>query len=100
MQFEKVTELKSGTKYKVVYCKRLTYAATYLSTEGEIRLFENVNKFYGDIMPRKCIQQNISGNHHQYFVPIFQKERIQSNMEHRAVNLILQRITGDPTFSW
>jgi hypothetical protein len=35
-----------------------------------------------------------------FYVPHFQKERIQSNMEHRAVNIILQRITGDPTFTW
>lgn len=32
--------------------------------------------------------------------PIFQKEGIQSNMEHRAVNLIVQRVLNDPFFFW
>jgi len=98
MQFQKVTELIIGTKYKVVY-KRLTYAATYVSNDGDTKIFENINGFYGDIMPRKCMYQTISENH-EYFVPIFQQKRIQSNMEQRAVNIILQNITGDVNFSW
>jgi esterase/lipase len=30
----------------------------------------------------------------------FQKEKIQDAMEHRAVNKILQKITGDDTFNY
>ena len=35
---------------------------------------------------------------YKYYVPIFQRERIQSDMECMAVNLILRNITGDHTF--
>jgi hypothetical protein len=31
---------------------------------------------------------------------IFQKERIQSNMEERALQLILKNIVCDPYFTW
>ena len=34
------------------------------------------------------------------YKPILQKEIIQSNMERRAVILILQQILGDPFFQW
>ena len=36
----------------------------------------------------------------KFFRPIYQKEKIQSAMERRAVNMILQRITNDPYFYW
>ena len=32
--------------------------------------------------------------------PIFQKERIQTAMEYRAVNKLLQKIIGDPMFTY
>lgn len=35
-----------------------------------------------------------------FYEPIFQKERIQSTMEERALQLILKNIVGDPTFTW
>ena len=35
-----------------------------------------------------------------FYEPIFQRERIQSMMEERALQLILKNIIGDPTFTW
>lgn len=35
-----------------------------------------------------------------FYEPVFQKERIQTKMETRAVNKLLQKIIGDPSFSW
>ena len=35
-----------------------------------------------------------------FYEPVFQKERIQTDMEHRAVNKLLQQIIGDTRFSW
>jgi hypothetical protein len=35
-----------------------------------------------------------------FYEPVFQKERIQTNMEERAVNKLLQKIICDPSFSW
>ena len=36
----------------------------------------------------------------EVYQPILQKKTIQSNMERRAVNLILRKIIGDPFFQW
>jgi hypothetical protein len=35
-----------------------------------------------------------------FYEPIFKKERIQTAMEHRAINKLLQQIIGDASFSW
>jgi len=35
-----------------------------------------------------------------FYEPIFQKERIQTAMEQRAINKLLQQIIGDASFSW
>jgi hypothetical protein len=35
-----------------------------------------------------------------FYEPIFQAERIQTAMEQRAVNKILQKIIGDQSFTW
>ena len=35
-----------------------------------------------------------------FYEPIFEKEQIQSAMEQRAVNKLLQKIIGDSTFTW
>ena len=39
-------------------------------------------------------------NHHSYYRLVSQKEKIQSDMERRAVNLIVRRLIGDECFSW
>ena len=94
MQFEKVTELVPGTKYKVKYCDVVTYEGTYIKRDGNYRIFKNVT---GTGFTVKLFKQDVSG-HHDFYVPIFQRDRIQSAMERRALNLILQNITGDSTF--
>jgi hypothetical protein len=35
-----------------------------------------------------------------FYEPVFQKENIQSTMEKRAVNKLLQKIIGDSNFTW
>jgi hypothetical protein len=35
-----------------------------------------------------------------FYEPIFQRDRIKSNMEERTLQLILKNIVGDPTFTW
>ena len=90
MQFREVTELIPGTKYKIV-SNNNTYQGIYVST-NYLHRFKNVPGYDNntDFIPY----------FHTYHVAILQKERIQSAMEHRAVNLILRNITGDPTFTW
>ncbi len=95
MKFEQVTELVPGTKYKVKYCIVLTYEGTYVKRVGNHRIFKNVTGIGFNVI--KLFQQHVAG-HHEFYVPIFQRHRIQSVMEKRALNLILQKIIGDPTF--
>jgi hypothetical protein len=94
MQFSEVTEFIPGTKYRIVSnVSHGSYEGIYVST-NYLHRFKHVPTFknleFVDFIPY----------FHTYHVAIFQKERIQSDMEHRAVNLILRNITGDPTFTW
>jgi len=90
MQFQRVTHLTAGKKYKI--CQHFSQCkGTYLYSIYGVHSFVNINgnrnfqDFYYDAT---------------FYEPIFQKERIQTDMEHRAVNKILQKIIGDPTFFW
>jgi len=96
MEFEKVTELIPGTKYKIKYCGVVTYNGTYLKRDGNYRIFKNATI---ECTVVKLFKQDVSG-HHVFYVPIFQRDRIQSDMEHRALQLILKNIIGDSTFQW
>lgn len=93
MQFREVTVLIPGIRYKIV-SNNNTYEGTYVST-NYLHRFKNVHGY-----------DNLNGtlnfipHFHIYYEPIFQKERIQSDMEGRALNLILQNVIGDPTFTW
>jgi len=81
--------MDAGKKYKI--CDDFSeYTGTYLYSIYGVHSFVNIN-----------------GNHNfqdfylvTFYEPIFQRERIQSEMEQRAVNLLLRVITGDPTFTW
>jgi hypothetical protein len=88
MQFQKVTVLVHGKKYKI--CQLFSkYTGTYSYSIYNIHSFVNINgkfqNFYYDAI---------------FYEPIFQKDKIQSDMEQRALTLILKKITGDETFSW
>ena len=100
MKFEKVTELVPGTRYKVMYGRSYSYEGTYLTTEKDHRIFKNVTGF-DCFTTIKIFHQYVGGGgHYDFYVPIFQKERIQYTMEQRALKHILKSITGDPTFTW
>lgn len=92
MQFRRVhsSHLKSGKKYKI--CQHFSkHFGTYLYSIYNIHSFVNIDGFHNfvDYMYDAT-----------FYEPIFQKERIQSTMEERALQLILKNIVGDPTFSW
>jgi hypothetical protein len=91
MKFREVTELVPGTKYKIVSNDN-TYEGIYVST-NYLHRFKNVTGY-------ELNSTNFVPHFHSYYEPIFQKERIQIDMEHRAVNKLLRNITGDPTFTW
>jgi len=92
MQFREVTELIPGTKYRIV-SNNCAYEGIYVST-NYLHRFKHVPTF------KNLEYVNFIPDFHTYYVPIFQRDRIQTEMEHRAVNLILKNIIGDPTFSW
>ena len=91
MKFRKVTELVPGTKYKI-QTDFLAYRGTYTHSVCKgMHCFKNINGrsnfrdfFYGET----------------FYEPIFQSDRIQSDMEQRALQLILKSIIGDQTFTW
>lgn len=92
MQFREVTVLIPGTKYRIVsnHCE---YEGIYIST-NYLHRFTHVPNY------ENLEFVNFIPHFHIYYEPIFQKERIQIAMEHRAVNKILRQIIGDPTFTW
>jgi len=96
MQFKEVTELVPGTKYRIVYEKYLTFSGFYSHTEEEypIHVFKVVHG-YGFSNEKK-----FAHCFNKFYKPIFQRNRIQTVMEERALQLILKSIIGDVTFSW
>ena len=95
MEFKEVTELVPGKKYKVIHYFH-EYTATYKNSimyNPIILTFSTKEKEYKQyIFP--------GYNPYKYFVPIFQKKRIQTAMEERALQLILKNIISDHSFAW
>ena len=92
MKFREVTELIPGTKYRIA-SNHCVYEGIYVST-NYLHRFKNVPGY-------ESIEfVNFIPHFHTYYEPIFQRDLIQSAMEHRAVNKLLQQIIGDPIFTW
>ena len=89
-KIEKVSQFVPGVNYNVKYGTS-TWKGTFLRKDGNQIIFKTGFQCY-----RRIQLINV----YDFYVPIFQKERIQSDMECRAVNKILQHITGDPRFFW
>ena len=92
MQFQEVKELVPGTKYRIVYSNFLTFRGVYSHTEDQVHIFKNVHGYgFWDEKPFAYF-------FNKFYKPIL--GRIQSDMEQRALQLILKSIIGDNTFSW
>lgn len=95
MEFQEVSDLVYGKKYKVVHYFH-EYSAIYKRSFNHnpvILTFSTKEKQYHQYLFPDY-------NPYKYFVPIFKKERIQHAMEQRALQCILKSIIGDETFSW
>jgi len=95
MKFQRVYELNHGEKYKIIHHLHeytATFKTCFLCNPVLYEFTSNEKVYYHYVFT--------GYNPYKYYVPIFQRDRIQNAMERRAVNLILQRITGDPTFTW
>jgi hypothetical protein len=96
MEFQEVTELVPGTKYLIVYEKYLQFRGFYSHTEEEYPIYTfKVVHGYGFSDEKK-----FAHGFNKFYVPIFQRDRIQTDMEKRAIQLILKSIIGDDSFSW
>ena len=96
MQFQEVSKLVPGTKYRIVYSIYLKFTGLYSHTEGEypVHIFKQVNGYeYSD-------EKKFIHTLNKFYEPIFQCYRIQETMENRALQLILKNIIGDSTFRW
>ena len=96
MQFQEVTVLVPGTKYRIVYETYLQFRGFYSHTEEgyPIHTFKVVHG-YG-----LSDEKKFAHGFNKFYEPIFQKDRIQKDMEHRAINKLLRHIIGDPTFTY
>ena len=99
MKFQKVDVLIHGKKYRVSYGDFHLYTGTYVTTYHDVKIFKNIQSLCSYLFLHDYYYQDIN-EHYEYSEPIFQRKHIQNAMESRAVNLLLQRITGDPTFIW
>jgi len=94
MQFSEVTEFIPGTKYRIVSnVSHGSYEGIYVST-NYLHRFKHVPTF------KNLEYVNFIPNYHTFYEPIFQRDRIQSDMEERALQLILKNITGDENFTY
>jgi hypothetical protein len=94
MEFREVTEFIPGTKY-LILCYDIKFIGFYSRTEYE--MFYTFHTVQGEHFHNELQFSQVCNT---FYLPKFQRDRIQSDMEHRAVNLILRNITGDPTFTW
>ena len=94
MEFEEIPLLsvKPNQKYKIQW-KEHEYIATFY------QFYNNGIDFIK--VYRKGLQlPYIRFYECKIYKPLFQQKKRQKAMERRAVNMILQRIIGDPYFVW
>jgi hypothetical protein len=103
MEFKEVgfLSLDSHQKYKILW-EELTYTGTFASISIDypkiFAIFMNV-RIKTTILPFLYVQ-TFPPIQSKFYRAIFKKRQIQQAMEQRAINMILQRITGDPNFEW
>lgn len=94
MKFQAVHDLVPGTRYKIVYYSGKVQKGRYVCTDQFGTRFDVTNengKSNGQYLPY-CLND--------FYKPVFQKDKIQTDMEQRALQLILKSIIGDHSFSW
>lgn len=96
MQFNEIPHhlLKPNEKYKISNRDQV-FTATF-NKYREYNLLEFIKIKQGEF----CFGPACFWEGNIYYQPIFQKEKIQQNMECRALHLILRKITGDQCFEW
>ena len=95
-----VSDMELRKKYKIIgkceYYGTLTGVLQLDNDPQQYLIFVNVCNETNDVhVPSKLFISTC--NFYQF---VSQKPRIQSDMEHRAVNLVVRRIVGDDHFNW
>jgi hypothetical protein len=96
----KLQDLVFGKKYKIVTHYGEFYGNYYYdnTTYNYIAFTDTLLYFFG-----KEIKETTSFSFPRYslfYKIILQKEKIQQNMENRALSKVLKKITGDDFFTW
>jgi len=92
MKFQEVHTLIPNKKYKIDCGGVIVYIGVYLFTgEDGSNTVEIMNT--GILIDFPYFEV-------RFYEPVFQRERIQTAMERRAINLILRNLIGDSTFTW
>jgi len=96
--------------FQQVEVSDLYYNRKYKIIAGDEYVGVYKGKFWNDELYLEFDQtRNLTGRFSppQYFLPtrkiyqfVSQKARIQSNMERRAVSIIVRNLIGDPCFKW
>lgn len=97
-QSVEVADLYYNHRYKIVAAEE--YAGVYTGGKfwhnGELYLeFDHSRNITGHLQPYKYFLST-----RKFYKFVSQKSRIQSDMERRAVNMIVQRLIGDDCFKW
>jgi hypothetical protein len=97
MRFKEISvdELVPEEKYRIHYHKTVRVGRYAQLTPYDYLYFKGKNPIFIPLSLYDPIEYYCL-----FFQPIFQKDKIQQEMEQRALNLILQRLLGDPFFSW
>ena len=92
-----VSDLCYNHTYKIVAAEE--YVGVYkgkLWHTGQLYLeFDNSRNITGTFKPYKHFSSK-----RKFYKFVSQKSRIQSDMERRSVNMIVQRLIGDDCFKW
>jgi len=103
MEFEEVRflSLNPHEKYKILW-EDLIYTGTFDEVSVYypkiFAIFMNV-RIKTTVLPFLYVQ-TFPPIQSKFYRAILKKRQIQQAMEQRAINLVLQRITGDPNFQW
>jgi hypothetical protein len=80
---------KIDNKYKAIYKGKVYLYIEWVLEFDNVRMLDNQHTILSYFTPL-----------HSFYEFVSQKEHIQCNMEQRALNLILRRVTGDEFFTW
>jgi hypothetical protein len=96
LKYKQFYKIIADDEYKARFNKDVYLTENYYSMDKLYLEFDHVY----NITTQTCCEPLFFLPTRKFYKFVSQKERIQSNMEHRAVNLIIRQILGDNYFKW